>query len=83
MEFVKNFMSQISSRVGGKYFEPFKEGGRFRGTIKHPKGNILQLYGRVSTPRDSKELQIIDLVLGCALNSAYNFDEKKVHIRKI
>ncbi len=81
--FIKTLMKQICSRVSGVYFEPFKEREIFKATIKNPTGSIINLYGRKSSLRDSKEIQIIDIVMGYVQESPNDFDKEKVRIKEL
>ncbi len=81
--FIKTLMKQICSRVSGVYFEPFKERDVFKATVKNPKGSIINLYGRKSSLRDSKEIQIIDVVTGYVLEDSNIFDKEKVRIKEL
>lgn len=81
-DFINNFLKQITFRLVGKQVKIRKEKG-FRATIKFTNSKILDFYAIKSDINNSKEIQLIDIILGCYLTYDKCFDEKRIFFRKI
>ncbi len=81
--FIKNLMMQLSLKLINKEATIRHEGRVYKMTIKKPNGFILDLYGRTSSIKESKEIQVIDMFLGYCLEKQSRFYRKKFFIRKI
>ena len=84
-DFINNFLRQLTFRLAGKQIK-IREEDKFKATVKFSNGNILDLYAAISGIKQSKEIQLVDIVLGyCTQNTAHvkDFDQKRVYFRKI
>lgn len=81
-DFIINFLRQITFRLVGKLVKIRKE-NKLKATVKFPNGNILDFYASKSSLSISKEIQMIDIVLGYYIKNPKKFNEKRVFFRKI
>lgn len=81
--FVRSFIESLCFILTGKEIHARKEKGKFKATIKQKKG-VLRLYGRVCDSRNSKSIQIADLILGYYIQSkCRSFDRNVVHFWRV
>lgn len=81
--FIEKFIKQLCSRIAGTYTDVRKENNKIKATIKHPQGNKIFLYGYKSDINNSKEIQIVDIIIGYVLERYDDIDEKRLFFRKI
>jgi hypothetical protein len=81
--FLEKFIKQLCSRIAGTYIDVRKENNKIKATIKHAKGNKIFIYGYKSDINSSKEIQIIDIVIGYVIEKSDDIDETKLFFRKI
>lgn len=81
-EFIQNLISSICFRlVGGQV--KIRGNDMVRATVKQDSGVILDFYGKVSDSKRSKGIQLIDVVMGFALEDKEQFKQNRMYVKKI
>ena len=84
--FIDNFLIKIGLLVADKkpvVFTNTREDKKIRATVKNQNGNIIDFYACKSKTSESKEIQIIDIILGYFLENSKGFDYSRIHFKKI
>jgi hypothetical protein len=84
--FIDNLLKQIGSRSTGKTIAIIKNTRRdkkVRATIKLLNGSVIDFYASKMQIKDSKEIQLIDVILGYYCDNSDDFDPNRVYFRKI
>lgn len=79
--FLRNLMKKTCYRIIGKHVK-LRSNKKIRTTIKQKNG-LLEICGYVSNIRESKGIQIIDIVGGYLTNKKIKYDGKRLFFRKI
>lgn len=78
--FVENFLLRLTDRLYGGYIT-IRRDDKFRATIKYPNGNIMQFVAYPTRAPESREIQLVDVVLGYFIEDRNGFE--KIYFRKI
>jgi hypothetical protein len=84
--FIENLIRQIGLRVTGKVvaiFDKTRQDKKIRATLKLLNGSIIDFYASKAQTRDSKEVQLIDIILGYYCDENKDFSRDRIHFRSI
>ncbi len=80
LHFIETLLSQLSLRLTGEKVA-IRHENKIKATIKQPNGSLLNFYAGKASSSSSKEIQIIDVMMGYYIEDKTGFD--RIFFRRI